>query len=106
MATWRRKALAAFPELRRWLNTHDDTHYTYYTLFFDLLPMSRDAHASGDATTLRAIYEFAEWCLSQRNRADDLYNAALVAFYEHLFDEQEDWAKVLPWLTRAVFDEC
>ena len=103
MAVWRRKALAAFPGLRRELH---DREYTYYQLYFDLLPMVRDAHAASDEATLRQIYDFAEWCPRQGRRASDLYNAVCVAFYEHLFDRPEDWAAVIPWLSPAVVDEC
>ncbi len=103
MAAWRRAALAAFPSLKRDLH---DRAYSYYQLYFDLLPMVRAAHVAGDDVTLRKIYGFAAWCLQQRRRAGDLYNAACVAFYEHLFDRREDWAAVLPWLSPAVIDEC
>lgn len=103
MAVWRRKALASFPQLRSDLH---DRKYSYYMLFFDLLPMVRDAHATEDRVTLTAIYEFAAWCLALGRRAPDLSNAAVVAFFEHLFDNEEDWDRVLPWLNREVIDEC
>ncbi|HET8630198.1 MAG TPA: hypothetical protein VFL91_22475 [Thermomicrobiales bacterium] len=99
MAAWRRKALEAFPALRRDLNQRD---YSIYELFMDLLPLVQDAHDADDADTLRRIYGFAEWCLSQRS--GDLGNAAGVSFYEHLFDRKDrhDWAKVIPWLSPYV----
>lgn len=100
MATWRRLALELFPQYRR------DPEYSYYMLYFDLLPLSREAHRNNDRATLRNIYGFAEWCLRQQHRAKDLGNAVYVAFYEHLFDEREDWERVIPYLTREVFEEC
>jgi hypothetical protein len=103
MAAWRRKAPASFPILSRDLH---DREYSYYQLYFALLPMVRDAHVVGDTATLQAIYEFAAWCLAQNRRAPDLNNAVAVAFYEHLSDNEADWACVLPWLTRTVTDEC
>ncbi len=99
MSAWRRKALALFPHLRRDLH---DRSFSYYMLFFDLLPLVRQAHAAHDTVTLRAIYDFAAWCLQQEHRADDLYNAVCVAFYEHLFDHTEDWESVSAWLTPTV----
>ncbi len=38
MANWRRKALALFPELRYDVQLPE---FTIYSLFFELLPMSR-----------------------------------------------------------------
>ena len=104
MSAWRRRALSAFPSLRRELQNHE---YSYYQLFFDLLPLAREAHASGDEALLDAVYGFAAWCLCQRRRAGDLANAAAVAFYEHLFDQrQEDWATALSRLSNDVINEC
>ena len=73
-------------------------------LYFDLVPMVREAHDENDDETLRRIYGFAEWCFSQT--AEDLYNAAGVAFYEHLFDQKRYWSKVVPWLSPKVVHEC
>ena len=101
MAVWRRMALERFPELRHTLN---DRSYSIYALFFDLLPMLRDAHHAESEEILRRIYDFAAWCLNQR--AKDLSNAAAVAFYEHLFDRREDWTSVIPWLSGKVIADC
>ena len=101
MPAWRRRALELFPSLRRDLN---DPEYTIYMLYFDLLPMVREAHDEHDDETLRHIYGFAEWCFSQT--AEDLYNAPGVAFYEHLFDQKRYWTKVVPWLSPKVIQEC
>ena len=103
MATWRRKALEAFPGLRRELSDHG---YTYYSLFFDLLPMVRTARDEADEATLRKIYDFAEWCFRQAPRASDLSNAVCVAFYEHLFDWPRLRPAVVPWLSPAVIEAC
>jgi hypothetical protein len=97
MAAWRRRALELFPQLQRELN---DGEYTVYSLFFDLKPMLRDAHDAGDAELLRRIYGFAEWCAHQH--AKDLWNAAGVAFYEHLFDYPAYSAQIIPWLSPYV----
>lgn len=99
MAVWRRRALEAFPQLRRDLNRGD---YTVYALFFDLLPMARAAHEAEDDDMLRRIYAYAEWCA--RQTAKDLWNAAGVCFYEHLFDLPDAVRQVIPWLSPfAVF---
>ena len=97
MATWRRRAIQAFPELRGDLN---DPDYTITLLFFDLLSAVRDAHRADDQERLRAIYEFAHWCAEQSSKL--LWNAAGVAFYEHLFDERWMWEATARWLTADV----
>jgi hypothetical protein len=53
---------------------------------------------------LRKIYGFAEWCFEQK--AKDLWNAAGVAFYEHLFDRREYRDQVVPWLSPQVIKGC
>jgi hypothetical protein len=99
MAVWRRKALEYFPQLRRQLNRKE---YSIYLLYFDLLPMSRAAHANSNRDLLRRTYEYAEWCLRQRSEA--LWNPAGVAFYEHLFDRRGEvpWPEVAAWLSPFV----
>lgn len=89
MASWRRRALEEFPDLRHALN---DPTYTIYSLFVDLLSAARDAHRDADHARLAAIYGFATWCARQDSK--DLWNAAGVAFFEHLFDE--------PWMRSSV----
>lgn len=102
MAVWRRKALALFPELRRDLH---DPGYSIYMLYFDLLPLVRELHASGNIAALDPIYGFAEWCLVQTT--GDLHNAVAVAFYEHLFNlPQYDWPAIIVRLSPTVIEQC
>jgi hypothetical protein len=89
--------LELFPELHRDLQSRD---YSVYLLFFDLKPMLRAAHDAEDHRLLQRIYGFAEWC--SRQTAKDLWNAAGVAFYEHLFDYPEYAERVIPWLSPGV----
>lgn len=97
MAAWRRRALELFPELRRDLTGPD---YTVYSVFFDLKPMLRDAFDRDDTELVRRIFGFAEWCAAQT--AEELWNAAGVAFYEHLFDYPAYSERVVPWLSPGV----
>ena len=102
MASWRRRALALFPDLRSHVEQPDSS---IYMLFFDLLPMSQEAHQAGDEELLRRIYGFAEWCFEQKTK--DMWNAAGVAFYEHLFDDhQPPWAEIVQWLSPRVIEDC
>jgi hypothetical protein len=74
-------------------------------VFFDLLPLVREAHQEGDTEALRRIYGFAEWCFEQK--AKDLWNAAGVAFYEHLFDcHRSLWREYVRWLPPRVVEGC
>lgn len=97
MAIWRRKALAAFPNLRQELNRRD---YSIYNLFGDLLISLWEAHEEEDIETLGQIYGFAEWCLSQR--AKTLWNPAGVSFYEDIFNRRRFWEQIIPWLSPQV----
>jgi len=100
MAAWRHRALALFPELRRDLNGEG---YSIYQLFFDLVPRLEKAHADEDDLFLKRAYGFASWCASQK--AKDLWNAAGVAFYEHVFDRWNQRHAVVPWLSpQAIAD--
>ncbi len=102
MANWRRKVLALFPDLRREAERPD---FNAYSAFFELLPRVRTAHESGDTETLRRIYGFAEWCLSQP--AKELWNPAGVSFYEHLFDGHRSlWPDIVRWLSPRVLADC
>lgn len=102
MANWRRKVIALFPDLRRDVQRRD---FTVYMVFFELLPAVRRAHQEDDVDKLRRIYAFAEWCF--RQKAKDLWNAAGVAFYEHVFDDSRSlWPEVVKWLSPQVVTGC
>ena len=81
MASWRRKVLTWFPDLRSEAERPD---FTAYSAFLELRPRVAEAHLAGDTGTLRRIYGFAERCARQKDK--DLWNAAGMAFYERLFD--------------------
>jgi hypothetical protein len=101
VSAWRRRAIDAFPELRRELNDKHEI-YSVYALWFELLPRAAEVHRRGDEDFLRRVYGFAEWCDRQTG---DLRNAVAVSFYEHLFDEPWMRPLVVPWLTPRVIGE-
>jgi hypothetical protein len=96
MSTWRPTAIELFPHLERELRGRR-AGYTIYSLLGDLRIDAEKAHSRGDEDLLRRIYGFAEWC--SRQRAEELWNAAGVAFYEHLFENPTTIDRVLPWLS-------
>ena len=98
MSTWRRKALEIFPDLR---NEIQRGNATIYTVFFALLPRCRQAHRDENREELRKIYAYAEWCFRQKTKY--LWNAAGVAFYEHLGDEAATRDEMHRWLKADIF---
>lgn len=101
MSTWRRKAIEAFPDLR---HDFEQADASIYDVFVELLARTRDAHARADERELQRIHDFGRWCLHQK--ADDLWNAAGVSFYEHLVDEPITLAAIPRWLQPDVFETC
>ena len=101
VTVWRDKAFAAFPALQ---NDIYDADYSIYSLFFDLLPVLVTAHRERDVEAQDRIYDFAEWCFFQDSK--ELWNAAGVAFYEHLFDEQDHWEEIVTRLPLQIMEEC
>jgi len=100
VSVWRRRALELFPFLRHSLLTG-----SVYEVFF-LLPDVSEVFASGDTNLLQRMFGFAEWCAEQN--AKDLWNAAGVVFYEHLFDGN-NWAhreEVVKFLSPRVVADC
>ena len=62
MASWRRKVLTFFPDMRCEMQQSD---FSVCEAFFELLPRAQKAHLEGDTETLKRIYGFAEWCFEQ-----------------------------------------
>lgn len=100
MTTWQQKALELFPDLQSDIEEPDAN---IYTLFFELLPRCETAHVAGDTLELQKIYGYAEWCSFQQEK--DLWNAAGVAFYEHLVDEPLMKEQIPLWLSPEIFEQ-
>ena len=106
MARWRRRALEAFPELRRDLTSRDEYDSSIYAMFAELKRIVIRAYKDGVQATLRRVLEYAEWCVMQRRNSDP-GNASAVSFYEQLFDDTDAgmWPDVVTWLTPEVIHE-
>jgi hypothetical protein len=100
MSAWRRKALELFPDLR---SDIEDPDASVMSLFFELLPRCRDAHGRNDSEELKRIYDFADWCASQK--AKELWNAAGVGFYKHLADSTHTFDAIPLWVRKQVFED-
>jgi hypothetical protein len=109
MAAWRREALKVFPELKGEINPPRKAahQYTYYSLFFDLYSMYREAHKASDDSTLKRLFNYAEWCFHQARRSPDMNNALCVCFYERVFEiKRLDWSEIAPRLSPSVVQAC
>ena len=100
MSTWRQKAIECAPELRNEFQAPD---LTPYTVFMELLPITRQAHIDRDSERLQKIYDFAEWCFHQKDQ--NLWNAVGVSFYEHLADHEETFLQFTNWIKKEIYLE-
>ncbi|MCA1595908.1 MAG: hypothetical protein LC772_05745 [Chloroflexi bacterium] len=98
ISDWQQKALDLFPDLRPDIEEDDAS---IYTLFFELLPRCEEAHGRGDIEELKKIYSYAAWCSQQEEK--ELWNAAGVAFYEHLVDHPLMREQIPLWLSVEIF---
>ncbi|MFN8259267.1 MAG: hypothetical protein U0W24_26500 [Bacteroidales bacterium] len=98
MSVWRQKAIECAPELRKEFEAHD---LTPYTVFMELLPITRKAHKEKDYNRLKKIYDFAEWCHKQKDK--NLWNAVGVTFYEHLADTDETYLQITKWIKKEIY---
>jgi hypothetical protein len=99
MSAWRRRAIEAFPELRKALNDGDEVP-GICALWPKLRPIVEAAHQERDDDFLRRAYAFAEWCRVQRDK--DMWNSVGVSFYEHAFDVPKLRPLVAPWLSAGA----
>ncbi|SDK24566.1 hypothetical protein SAMN05421823_102236 [Catalinimonas alkaloidigena] len=100
VSNWRRKAIEALPEEKEFFEQPDTTPYQ---VFFELLPATIKAHRQNNTERLKKYYQFAEWCFRQTQQ--ELWNAAGVAFYEHLADHEVTFAAMPVWIGPTLYAE-
>lgn len=98
MSVWRRKAIECLPELRAEFQKPETG---IYDIFIELFAALKAAHAEADPEKLQRIYAYAEWCF--RSKKQDLWNAAGIAFYEHLIDYDETKAAMPAWVKPDIY---
>jgi hypothetical protein len=96
VAEWKSKALELLPTLRPVIE-HD---WSCHVFLGELLPQLWDAHRAKDEDSLHRIYGFARWCFDQPGQF--LTNAAVVSFYELVFDEWDLRHDIATWLPPDV----
>ncbi|MEQ1932077.1 MAG: hypothetical protein ABL957_16310 [Parvularculaceae bacterium] len=96
---WRSLAKALLPSV---LESFDrsDPNGGPMRFFFEVLPEFQSALQSNDEPRLVAALEFARWSLAQPEK--ELWNAAGVAFWELLFDDWKQSARVAAWIPPDV----
>ena len=100
MSVWRQKAIACLPEFKRDIEQRETS---IYEVFSYLLSAVVDSHKNNDVERLRLLYGYAEWCYRQKEK--DLWNAAGVAFYEHLGDQIETRECMAQWVKYDIYKE-
>jgi hypothetical protein len=98
MSVWRRKAIECLPECKK---EFEQPGTSIYDVFIELWAILIKAHRENDKPRLQQLYGFAEWCLGQKEK--ELWNAAGVAFYEHLGDDKETLEAIPQWIKPEIY---
>lgn len=102
MESWRNLAIELFPEFQ---GLYEDPEETVYFVLFDMRDEIVQAHQKNDVGRLEKIYKFAEWCHSQKEIDPGIWEAAQVAFYEHLVDHEATYKAIPQWVSPEVFQD-
>ncbi|KAA2263690.1 hypothetical protein F0L68_09360 [Solihabitans fulvus] len=97
MGDWRGRALTQFPELR---GVIEQESWSCHVFLSELWLLALEAHREDQPETLRRVYGFARWCFDQPGQF--LPNAALISFYDHVFDDWDLRREVVGWLPPEV----
>ena len=100
MSVWRQKAIECLPESRK---DFEDPHTSIYNVFSELQSAAVNFHKANRIDRLKKVYDFAEWCFRQKSK--DLWNAAGVAFYEHLGDYPETRQDMRRWVKSDIYND-
>jgi len=99
MSAWRRIAAEKLPKHRHLVESSENLGM----LWIDLWYVFVDAHGNpADEETIRAIYDFAWWCVTGSGNAD-VQTTAICHFYEHLPTKPRVRERLPHFLSRAQF---
>ena len=96
MAKWRQKLIELFPAHRADWEDEVGVYSAFHVLLDDIMLPAYQAGNTGD---IALAFEFAEWCVGE----NELWNAAGVAFYEHLPDHTQTRADLPNRISRDVY---
>jgi len=99
---WREQAILLFPERA---SLYQQPNESIWDVLFDLLPEVIQAHALQDLEQQKRIYEFTEWCHSQKILEPEIWSAAIAAFYEHLPDNEITLKAISHWVKPQTFED-
>lgn len=100
MSVRRQKALNCLPENK---TEFEKPAASIHTVFSELLHATVKAHKWNDTEKLRLFYGFAEWCF--RQNAKELWNAAGICFYEHLYSYNETREAFCKWIEKDTYKD-
>jgi hypothetical protein len=100
MESWRELALKLFPE---WKGIYEDPAETVWSVISDLQDQVVEAHESNNIDLLKKIYQFTEWCHSQKEVEPETWMAAYAGFYEHLVEHETTYFAIPQWVNPEVF---
>ena len=99
MSAWRRIATEKLAKHRHLVESSESLGM----LWIDLWLVFVHAHSDpADEETIRAIYDFAWWCITGSGNAD-VQTPAICSFYEHLPTERRVRERLPHFLSRAQF---
>lgn len=102
MHKWRSLAIQLFPGMRSMYEQEDES---IWDVLFDLLPDAVDAHRAQNTEKLKRIYTFTRWCHQQKDVEPGIWEAACVAFYEHLIDDEITLKAIPYWVKPETFED-
>lgn len=92
--------MECLPDCKKEFESRDTNIYLVFSV---VLSSTVEAHKNNDTAQLKKNYDFAAWCFSQKT-TKHLWNAAAVAFYEHLGDHPATRQAMSQWITRETYD--
>ena len=103
MSTWKKLAVALFPEHCRGLDAFQKPHMNIYQVFFQLRRDFENRTDFNEQDLLRRILILVNWCIGQQERAPDISNAAATAFLEHMADDDKSADLIPYWVRPEIF---
>jgi hypothetical protein len=96
MEEWYKKAIEAFPDLIDHFAMDGDTTYGVFSAL--CYTMENDWLPSNNRQEIQKAFDYAHWAADQEE--DDLWNAAGVGFFEHVFEKMDYFGIVVSYLTK------
>jgi hypothetical protein len=96
MSTWRRVSIKEIPNQRELIQRSESVGMLWVDLWLLFLGAHR---APVDEETIRGVYEFAKWALTESNN-DSIVSSTLCHFYEYLPTKPDVRARMSQFMTQ------